>query len=121
MALRAAGIASVNPSHPMLLVLLEAGATVDEFLAAVEKAKDKRDPFRYLLGVVESQRTEAAGKAASLHRGVMPAPMTARAASRAAAVAELTGGMLTTTPPTGARMGDVIDMEANDGTTRRLG
>lgn len=54
------GIIDVNPSHPKLLMLIEAGATIDEFMHAARTAKDKGKGFLYTLGIVESQRTEAA-------------------------------------------------------------
>lgn len=71
-ALRLAGIATVNPAHPTLLVLLAAGATEAEFLGAVPKAKGKRDPFGYLLGVVEGQRQDAANTATTVRTGPPP-------------------------------------------------
>jgi hypothetical protein len=72
MALRKAGIAAVNPSHPSLLALLAAGATIEEFLDASASAKDKRDQFAYVLGVVSGRRKDAAALAGSVHRGALP-------------------------------------------------
>ena len=71
-ALRSAGIANTNPGHPLLGALLEAGATEAEFLGAAPDAKDKRDPFAYLLGVVKGQREDAAKAASGLHKGPIP-------------------------------------------------
>jgi len=71
-ALRVAGIHNTNPGHPGLRVLLDAGATEDEFLGAVEAARDKSDPFAYLLAVVERQRKRATEIAKGLHVGPMP-------------------------------------------------
>jgi hypothetical protein len=72
-ALRKAGIASVNPASPRLLTLIEAGATVEEFVAHVAGAiKSGNNPFAYLLGAVEGERKRAAGTASQLHRGPMP-------------------------------------------------
>lgn len=58
-ALRQAGIPG-NPSHPTLLELLDAGATLQHFVDAAPKAAGKRDPFAYLLGVVRGQIADAA-------------------------------------------------------------
>lgn len=71
-ALRKRGIASVNPGHPKLLALVAAGATIDEFVGAIPAAKEKRDQFAYILGVVEGQRTDAAAMANGLHKGRLP-------------------------------------------------
>lgn len=71
-ALRKAGMPAVNPSHPTLLALLEAGATEAEFLDAMPKSLGKRDAFEYLLGVVKGRRQDAAELAKTVHRGAMP-------------------------------------------------
>lgn len=73
-ALKQAGIPpdKLNPSHPGLRALLDAGATVDEFVAAASKASGKADPFPYILGVVRGQRRDAAQGAGELHRGPLP-------------------------------------------------
>lgn len=70
-ALRGMGMAVTNPSHPTLLALIGAGATVDEFVAAAAdaKARSKLD-FAYVLGTVRRRREEAA--ALTLHQGTMP-------------------------------------------------
>lgn len=70
--MRAVGITAVNPSHPALIALLEAGATVPEFIAAAQSARDKRDPFAYVLATVAGQRKDAAAMAATVHRGPLP-------------------------------------------------
>jgi hypothetical protein len=72
--LRQAGIADVNPGHPRLLALLQAGAQPSEFVGFVGQALDKapRNAFAYLLGVVEGERTRATATAGQLHRGPMP-------------------------------------------------
>ena len=72
LALKAHGIRG-NPSHPVLLALVEAGATPQEFADAAPQAKGKADPFAYLLGVVKGQRRDAAEAAKGLHKGAMPA------------------------------------------------
>jgi uncharacterized protein YdaU (DUF1376 family) len=71
-ALRQAGIARVNTAHPSLLALLEAGATVDEFVAAVPATEGKADPFAYLLGVVIGRRRDAVTATNGMHRGALP-------------------------------------------------
>lgn len=73
LALKAHGI-SGNPSHPMLLALIAAGATAQEFVNAAPSAAGKADPFAYLLGVVKGQRRDAAEAAQGLHKGAMPTP-----------------------------------------------
>lgn len=72
--LRQAGIADVNPGHPRLLALLQAGAQPAEFTGFVPAAlaKSQRAPFAYLLGMVEGERTRAASMAGQLHRGALP-------------------------------------------------
>lgn len=74
-ALRAAGVADVNPGHPRLQTLLEAGATAPEFVGFVDKAREVAPgrEFAYVLGAVEGARTRAAAAAPGLHRGPMPA------------------------------------------------
>jgi len=73
-ALKASGIppTNLNPSHPTLQVLLEAGATAQEFVDAAPSAIGKRDPFTYLLSVVQRRREDAKAAAGSLHQGPLP-------------------------------------------------
>lgn len=73
LALKAFGI-TANPSHPLLLTLVQAGATPQEFVDAAPAADGKRDPFAYLLSVVQGRRQDAAEAAKGLHKGAMPAP-----------------------------------------------
>ena len=56
--LKQQNILDVNPSHPTLLALLEAGASIEEFGNAAATAKIKK--FNYILGIVKSQREQAA-------------------------------------------------------------
>jgi len=72
-ALKAEGVNPVNPAHPMLRTLVDAGATVAEFVAAAPKSTGKGDRFAYVLGVVEGERKRAAATAGQLHQGAMPA------------------------------------------------
>jgi len=86
-AMRAAGLASVNPGHPKLLSLLEASAPIGAFVGAAQDAAARGKGFAYALAIVEGQL--AAAKAAPTG----PTPMRRMsAAERAAeAVAHLTG------------------------------
>ena len=68
-ALKAAGIANVNPSNQTLRTLVEAGADVAEFVAHVKATEGKHDRFAYLLGIVEGQRKRAAATAGAIHHG----------------------------------------------------
>ncbi len=93
-ALKRAGIGMVNPSNPRLLALLQAGATPDEFTAAATKALDKADPFAYVLGTVEGERTRATRLAGQVHRGPLPKATGKQAAiesHNARVVAEILG------------------------------
>lgn len=60
--LMAAGIVRCNPGHLGFKALVDAGATVDDFLAYVDstlKAKPN-DPFKYLVATVEGERRRIA-------------------------------------------------------------
>lgn len=70
--LKKVGIIDLNPTHPKLLMLIEAGATIDEFMHAARTAKDKGKGFLYTLGIVESQRTEAAQAKGRVLQGKIP-------------------------------------------------
>jgi len=73
-ALRVAGVTAVQSQHPMLLALVDAGATLTEFVDAVPSAAGKRDAFAYLLSVVKGRREDAAREAAEMVRGGFSAP-----------------------------------------------
>jgi uncharacterized protein YdaU (DUF1376 family) len=98
-ALKAAGVGNVNPGHPTLAVLLQAGATEAEFLGAVAKAKTKRDPFAYVLSTVQGQRQDAAEAAAGVHHGPLP-HATDRKSRQLATAGLMTGAVRPTAPPT---------------------
>lgn len=68
-ALKAAGVHKVNPSHPKLKALVDAGAALDEFVGAAAKAQGKSDPFSYILAAVEGQRRQAAEMGGAIHHG----------------------------------------------------
>lgn len=58
--LKSEGIAQVNPSHPDLLELLEAGAQLTDFVAACEIASGANKPhFGYVLGIVRRRLEDA--------------------------------------------------------------
>ena len=60
--LRSKRIATVNPGHPELKVLLDAGTDVAAFDAAADIAiKADRPSFAYVLGIVKRQAEEASG------------------------------------------------------------
>ena len=110
-ALKRAGISNVNPGHATLQVLLAAGATEAEFLGAVDAARDKGDPFAYLLGVVEGQRKRAAEAAKGLHQGAMPSTAGSDRKSRQLTTAGLLTG--TARPPAPAQpTTEVFDVDA---------
>jgi uncharacterized protein YdaU (DUF1376 family) len=67
-ALRSAGI-EASPGHQRLRMLVDAGVTIEEFLAHVPNAKDKRNPFAYLLGAVEGDRLQAQQAATQIQHG----------------------------------------------------
>ena len=49
-----------NPAHPTLTALIDAGATLDEFVGAATSAVAKNKPeLSYVLGIVKKQREEA--------------------------------------------------------------
>jgi hypothetical protein len=85
-AMRPKKIAGLDPAHPLLLALLHAGATVDEFLgAAAEAVKRGKPSFAYVLGIVKRRREEAAKLV--LHQGRLPNAQEALEDSNRAAVA----------------------------------
>lgn len=63
-AIRAEGLASVNPSHPDLIALLNDGAEIQEFVSAARIAREKGKGFAYVIGIVKGQRADAQRMAA---------------------------------------------------------
>lgn len=59
-AMKAAGMASVSPSSPDLIALLDAGITLAELVDATKYAVDKQKPFSYALKTAEGRRRDAA-------------------------------------------------------------
>jgi len=70
-ALVAEGIAQCNNSNVNLIALIEAGATVDEFVdAARESVKNNKPYFNYAIKIVQRRREEV--KKLDIHQGPMP-------------------------------------------------
>jgi len=67
--IKAAGISSVNSSHPDLSVLLDAGAGLGQFAEAAQMAAKKRKGFAYVLGIVRGQLADAQALADSVQAG----------------------------------------------------
>lgn len=70
--LKAQGVVDVNPGHPDLRMLLDAGATDAEFIGAATSAAAKGKGFAYTLGTLKRQRQEAANTAGTLRKGAIP-------------------------------------------------
>jgi hypothetical protein len=64
LAMKAAGITSINPSHPELRALLERGADIGMFVGAAQAASGKGKGFAYALATVAGQMRDAAALAA---------------------------------------------------------
>lgn len=75
-AMKAEGIADVNPSNQTLLTLLSAGATAGEFTAAAATAAGCAKGFVYALGIVANERKRAAVLAQQVLHGTLPAAET---------------------------------------------
>lgn len=54
------GVQGVNPQHPTLLRLLQAGLTTDEIISIGPEAVQKNKPFAWLLAAAEGRRRDAA-------------------------------------------------------------
>lgn len=86
--LRAKGVQSVNPSHPDLLALLEAGVDVGVFSAAAEKAVDAgKGTFAYVIGAVKGQHADSQRMAARARASPAPTSRQSALEARNAAVA----------------------------------
>ena len=74
LAMKAAGIPNTAPGHETLRVLVAAGADLQEFVGAAQKAvKLGKADFGYALGIVAGERKRAAELATKLHTGPLPA------------------------------------------------
>jgi hypothetical protein len=88
-ALTSIGMMPFNPTLEDFLKLIEAGATVDEFVHTALEQKGNEDKFniKYLLGTM-TRRRQAAAKSQPLHQGTLPAA-TSREAGRQVAAASV--------------------------------
>ena len=62
-AMKAAGLASVNPSHPELLTLIDKGADIGLFASAAQECVGKGKGFAYALAMVKGRMADAAALA----------------------------------------------------------
>lgn len=73
-AMRAAGLASVDPADPRLRELVKAGVQAEEFAAAATEAVAKGKKFAYALAVVAGRRADAVELAEAAARAGGPPP-----------------------------------------------
>jgi hypothetical protein len=59
MAMKRAGLSSVNPAHPKLVALLGAGITLDELVDAARDAVEREKGFPYALATAEGRRRDS--------------------------------------------------------------
>jgi hypothetical protein len=62
LAIKELGYIDINPSHSRLQAMLNAGATLEEFVNAAKVARPSNKKFVYLLGTVEGMRKQAAAE-----------------------------------------------------------
>lgn len=72
-AMKAEGIADVNPGNADLLALIAAGADEVEFVGAARTAASRSKGFAYAIGTLKRQREDAARAAQTMPTGAMPA------------------------------------------------
>lgn len=84
-----ARMADMNPSHPKLIAMLNAGLTADEIVSAGIEAVSKGKGFLYALATAEGRRRDAAASAALPNSRASPRPSIHD--QRAEANAALTG------------------------------
>ncbi len=72
-AMKALGIGDVNPGHADLRMLVEVGATQDEFEGAARDAVAKGHGFAYAIGIAKKRRADVAATRLTLHQGALPA------------------------------------------------
>lgn len=111
-------IASVSSGNQTFRMLVDAGATFEEFQAYAEGAKTARDPFAYLVKTVANERQRAAQTASQLHRGPMPQRLTAGQQAAADRIAAAVPGLAAqpAAPAAPAPITEVFDVSA-----RRVG
>lgn len=76
--LKSDGILDVNPMHPRLLALLNAGMTPDEIASIGPEAKQKQKGFAWILATAEGRRRDAANVVAMPKRPEKPWYITAQ-------------------------------------------
>jgi uncharacterized protein YdaU (DUF1376 family) len=86
-AMRKAGLADVNPSHPQLLRLLAAGATDEELSITAAEASARGKGFAWALGTVEGRWKDAASKGPASRLEARQSAEEARVAAWAPALA----------------------------------
>ena len=59
-AMKASGMANVNPSHPDLLVLINKGADIGLFVAVAQECVARQKTFAYALAMVKGRMADAA-------------------------------------------------------------
>lgn len=74
--MKSAGLTDINPGHPTLRMLIDAGATDAEFTAAAKAAVKKQAGFAYALTIVTNERQRAATLVGQIHHGAMPTAAT---------------------------------------------
>jgi hypothetical protein len=62
-AMKAEGMAAVNPSHPDLQVLIDKGADIGLFAAVARECVEAKKPFAYALATVAGRMRDAAALA----------------------------------------------------------
>ncbi len=98
-AMKQAGVIDVNPGHPDLLMLIEAGATVEEFAGAAKTAFEGEKGFAYALAVLKGQRQRAAKDAKTLHNGPAPPTESTYQREKREQIERASGGMLSQRKP----------------------
>jgi hypothetical protein len=118
--MKAAGMASVSPSSPDLIALLEAGITLAELVDATKYAVEKQKPFSYALKTAEGRRRDAA-RITTLPAAVAATGETAYQRTQRERMQQWAPGVAARSPADANTTATVIDMEAHDVTARRLG
>jgi hypothetical protein len=117
--IRALGVSRANPGNQEFRALVDAGATIDEFKAYVDKALLADDPFAYLIRTVGNERKRAAKSAQQLHNGRMPGP--AKSPEPAWRSEQRTRNRAFAGPAAAPATGSAVDMEDDNAAPRRLG
>lgn len=86
-AMKKKGMGGVNPSHPDLPILIDAGATPEHFASAAEKSLLLGKGFAYALGIVKGQMRDAA----ALRATPLAKPKKSYAEQQKDRIAEFTG------------------------------